>query len=108
MLDLFVLTFNRAHFLKDTIENLLCQTFKDYELTVLDNGSTDNTKEMVALFGEKVKYIGANKNYGATWNFQRAIDTANKKYTMMFHDEDMLYPGYLEYAVELLEQDYSR
>ena len=40
-------TYNRAHFIAETVQSVLGQTFADFELIVVDDGSTDNTKEVI-------------------------------------------------------------
>jgi len=51
-------TYNRAHLLPKAIESVLAQTFTDWELLIVDDGSTDTTKELVATFkDERIRYI---------------------------------------------------
>lgn len=46
-IEVFIPTFNRANYLKSSIQSILNQTLKDINITVIDNASTDNTKEVV-------------------------------------------------------------
>ena len=46
-LEVFILTYNRSGYLRESIESVLASSFKDFTLTVVDNCSTDNTKEVV-------------------------------------------------------------
>jgi len=50
-------TYNMAVFLAEAIESILRQSFQDFEVIVVDDGSTDNTREVVARFGSRVKYV---------------------------------------------------
>lgn len=51
-------TYNRAHFLPKAIESVLAQTFEDWELVIVDDGSTDNTKEVVLSYQDpRIVYI---------------------------------------------------
>ena len=51
-------TYNRATFLQKAIESVLAQTYTDWELIIIDDGSTDNTKDVVSQYGDsRIKYI---------------------------------------------------
>ncbi len=104
-IDIFVLSYNRANYIKTMIESLLNQTAGEFQIKILDNGSTDNTKEVVNSFNnQNIKFIGSIQNKGALWNFQRAQNLADKKYTVIFHDDDIIHPKYLEYALKALNK----
>ncbi len=56
-ISVIIPAFNAGRFINRTIDSVLAQTYKDYELIVVDDGSTDNTGEAVKSYGEKVRYI---------------------------------------------------
>ncbi len=52
-----IATFNRAHLLRQTVDSVLGQDFKDFELIVVDDGSTDGTRSVLQDYGERIQYI---------------------------------------------------
>ena len=56
LISVIVVTYNRAHFLKDALDSIQRQTFRDYEIILVDDGSTDNTKEIAEKY-EEIRYI---------------------------------------------------
>ncbi len=70
-ISVIIPTYNAAEYLPEAIESVLAQTFKDYELIVVDDGSTDGTESVVKKFGDRIRYFrqenrgpGAAKNLG--------------------------------------------
>jgi glycosyltransferase involved in cell wall biosynthesis len=55
-----IATYNRAHLIAETLDSVLGQSFRDFEVIVVDDGSTDHTREVVALFAPRVQYIYHN------------------------------------------------
>ena len=101
-IEIFIPTHNRADYLAQAIESILNQTASVKSLTVLDNESTDNTQEVVKNFENRgVKYI---KTHGFLGNFNKAQEIASKKYVMLVHDDDILHPKYLEFALKALNK----
>jgi glycosyltransferase involved in cell wall biosynthesis len=86
--------------LPQSIDSLLRQTVKPEEIVILDNESTDNTKEVVSRYKE-CRYI---KTTGFMGNFYKTYEIADKDYLMLFHDDDLLHPQYLEFAQSLIEK----
>lgn len=65
-----IVTYNRKKLLKENIEALLNQTFKDHDILIVDNNSNDGTKEMVAEIQDKrIKYYNTGKNLGGAGGF---------------------------------------
>lgn len=104
-LEVFVLTHNRACFLEQTLISLSKQTARGFRIVVLDNGSTDNTPEIVKMFAPHgVELYRSEKNLGGLENFNRAKDLAGREWVMVFHDDDLLHPGYIEVAMNGLNR----
>jgi glycosyltransferase involved in cell wall biosynthesis len=97
-------TYNRAKILPRTIESVLNQTFKDFELIIVDDGSTDNTKQTVGEFQKRdsrVKYIW-QENFGAPAGPKNTgIKNAKGKYIAFLDDDDEWLPEKLERQIKL-------
>ena len=50
-------TFNHAHYVGEAIESVMCQDYHDHDSVVVDDGSKENTQEVVAQFGNRVRYF---------------------------------------------------
>lgn len=96
-------TFNRAGRLRETIESVLAQTFTGFRLIVSDNASDDDTPEVVRSFGDKrIDYVRSERNVGARGNLKRLTALAETDLLVLLPDDDVLYPGHLEAAVDVL------
>lgn len=101
-------TWNRAHLLKRAITRILIQTYPLFELLVVDDGSTDNTKEtMGAIIREandpRIHYMRLDSHRGGAFARNAAIRAAKGKYIASQDDDDEWRPAYLERQVTNLE-----
>lgn len=102
--SIIIPTYNRADFIAKTIQSVLDQTYPNFELLVVDDGSKDNTREVVeAIQDPRVKYFlkengerGAARNYG----IKRAVG----EYITFLDSDDLLYPFHFEEAMNVLEK----
>jgi len=100
--------YNGERFLKETIESVLGQTFKDFEYIIVDDGSTDNTKKIIKDFKDsRIKYFhyGKNQGYfnlGNVVNF--GLEKCKGKYIARLDADDICYPKRLEIQYEYLEK----
>lgn len=100
-INVYILTYNRANYLKETIKSVLAQTYKDFSLYVLDNCSSDNTEEVVSSFEDKrMHYIRHSRNIGGGGNINYAIEHCEADYLVVFHDDDLMEPWFLEKEIE--------
>lgn len=98
-------TFNRAAWLREAIESVLAQSFRDFRLIVSDNASDDDTPDVVRSFSDKrIDYLRSEYNVGSLGNINRLVALADTEYLLLLPDDDILYPGHLGAAVELLER----
>ena len=99
-------TFNREHLLKETMESILNQTFKYFELIIVDNYSTDNTEKLVKSYNDKrIRYF-KNRNKGVVAvNRNFGIKKANGEFIAFCDDDDLWMPDKLEKQVAEFEKD---
>lgn len=102
-------TYNRVDFLKRALESALNQTYPNLEIIVLDNASTDGTKEYldaVKALDSRVKAYFNKENVGLVRNFQRITNKiVSGKYLNVLSDDDYLASDFVATAVASLEQD---
>ena len=55
--SVIVPAYNSADYTVETVESILAQTYTDYEILVIDDGSTDHTRETLAPYEDRIKYI---------------------------------------------------
>lgn len=104
--SVIIATHNRAHFLRDAVESVLAQTYQDWELIVIDDGSTDGTREIVASYVRshpEIRYF-YQVNQGAPRSRARSIGLAKGEYLAFLDDDDLFLPHKLSHQVEYLER----
>jgi teichuronic acid biosynthesis glycosyltransferase TuaG len=95
--------YNNAHFLGDAIQSVLNQTYQNFEIIVVDDGSTDNSRDVVSNFGERVRYIWQeNKGLGGARN--TGIMAAKGEYIGFLDADDQWIPNFLEIMVSLTQK----
>ena len=91
-------TYNRAHLVSTAIESVINQSIRDWELIIIDDGSTDETHEMIIPFLEKHKNISYfwqdNQGKGGVRNV--GISKAQGAHVTFLDDDDYLLPNHLE------------
>lgn len=86
-------TYNFAHLLHDAIESVLKQTLDDFELLIVDNCSTDNTREVVSRYANRdrrIRYLVNETNIGAVNNWNKCLLEASGNYIKFVFADDLL------------------
>jgi glycosyltransferase involved in cell wall biosynthesis len=98
-------TYNRAKYLKLALESVLRQDFKDFELLVINDGSTDNTEEVVNSFSdERIVYV-RQENQGEYPATNNGLRLARGKYLTWIHSDDLWPKDSLKIRVEGLDKN---
>ena len=100
-------TYNRVHLIGKAIKSVLNQTYQDFEIIVIDDGSTDNTGEIIRSFKDKrVKYIKKYKeNKGISVARNIGIKMARGKYIALLDSDDEWLPEKLDKQVKILQSE---
>ena len=88
MISVIIPSYNRENTIKRSIDSVLDQTYKDIEIVVVDDCSSDNTQHIVSMIGDKrIKYVRLDKNSGACIARNKGIELAKGEY-IAFQDSD--------------------
>jgi len=94
-------TYNRANsYLRYALESAINQTYKNIEIIVSDNGSTDNTEELVlSYYDDRIRYIKQKEPLHPIDNFNYCVQMAKGNYFLMLHDDDVIDPDFVETCI---------
>jgi len=98
-------TYNRSNFIAESITSAINQTFTDIEILIIDNNSSDNTKNVVKSFNDKrIRYIKNDINIGMMNNWNECIKKSRAKYLMILGDDDILLPNFIEESLKVFSK----
>jgi glycosyltransferase involved in cell wall biosynthesis len=98
--------FNGHDYISDCINSVLKQSYTSFELLIIDNCSTDDTKSIVLDYDDhRIRYIRNNSNIGAFNNFNKCIKMATGDYFVLLPHDDLLLSGALEQFVLALKNE---
>lgn len=98
-----IITHNRAEYLPDAITSVLGQTFRDFELVVVDDGSTDATPDVVAPYLDRIRYV-RQENRGKAAARNAAVQLAEGELIAFCDSDDAWLPDRLERQLAVLER----
>jgi glycosyltransferase involved in cell wall biosynthesis len=97
-------TYNRARFLRSAIASVLNQTFQDFEIIIVDDGSNDNTHSLVREFNdERIKYVRHEANGGEGKARNTGVVNSSAEYIAFLDDDDEWLPDKLQRQLNLLQ-----
>ncbi|MEI8054143.1 MAG: glycosyltransferase family 2 protein [Bacteroidota bacterium] len=107
LVSVLMTSFNREKYITISIKSILDSSFKDFELIILDDGSTDNTLEIANSFAEsdiRIRVYQNEKNLGDYPNRNKVASYATGKYLKYVDSDDLIYPWALELMVKMMEE----
>jgi glycosyltransferase involved in cell wall biosynthesis len=104
-LSLLIPTYNYGRFLGEAVESVLSQNFGDFELFVIDNASTDETRDVMQKYKDaRIEFIVNPRNLGPYYSFDLFLKKARGRYLRSLCADDVLIPDVLEEQVKALNR----
>ena len=105
LVSIIMPSYNTADFISETIESVLNQTYKNWELIIVDDCSTDNTDEAVKKYldDQRIRYLKNEKNSGAAVSRNYALREAKGKWIAFLDSDDLWLPEKLELQVNFMK-----
>jgi GT2 family glycosyltransferase len=100
-----IVTRQQAHYLRGAIESVLAQTFDDVEIVVCDDGSTDATTEVVAGFGDRVRYLSHGRQLGVAEARNSCLAASRGRFIAWLDSDDVYHPHMLETQSLVLDRE---
>lgn len=98
--------YNAEKYIREAVESILGQSYKNIELIIVDDGSNDNTLEMIKTFKDKRLFVFVNdKNRGISYTTNRGLKKSNGKYIALMDDDDIAERDRIKIQVDHLEAD---
>lgn len=98
--------YNGEKYLRECIESVLSQTFTEFELVIVNDASTDSSKQLVQAYRDpRIRYHENDANLGLVGNWNRCLQLSRGEYVCVFHQDDAMEAGNLERKVAALESD---
>lgn len=106
LVSIIMPSYNTASYIAESIQSVIDQTYKDWELIIVDDFSTDKTDEVVKQFSdERIKYLKNEKNSGAAVSRNTALIEAKGKWIAFLDSDDLWMPDKLEKQIAFMEKN---
>ncbi|EAX3699767.1 glycosyltransferase, partial [Salmonella enterica] len=103
--SIIIISYNHGQFIKDAIESVLCQTYKNIELVIVDNNSSDNTSDILKNYQkiDNVKLIFLKNNAGITGGINEGLKNISGEFVSFFASDDIMISNRIELQVNALK-----
>lgn len=104
MITIVIPNYNGIKYLGECLESIYEQDYKDYELIIIDNASTDDSYQWLKQ-DKKVVFIQLDKNYGFSYAVNKGIRLAKGEYVLLLNNDTKLCKDFLSEALQAIERD---
>lgn len=107
LISIVVTSYNYQEYLKDTINSVISQTFKNWEMIVIDDASTDCSLEIIKEFvnnDNRIKLIENKENLGLKKSMQKGVEAASGEWIAFLESDDMWREDYLEHKAAIIKE----
>jgi glycosyltransferase involved in cell wall biosynthesis len=106
LLTVLMPNYNNGPFLKEAIDSILDQTYTDFIFIIIDDGSTDNSVELIKSYRDsRIKFIQKEKNSGIVDALNRGLEQVETKYIVRMDADDRSVPERLQILVDFMEKN---
>jgi len=102
LVSIIIPTYNRSNVIRNAINSALNQTYKNLEIIVIDDGSTDDTKEVLSLYKDKIRYIKKPSNTGKSSSRNIGLSHSAGSIIATIDSDDFWHSNYLEKCINYL------
>lgn len=104
--SIVIITKNRSHLIEDSIISCLNQTYQNFELVIVDDGSTDNTEQIVKKFNdERIRYL-KKESSGIPKSRNFGVKESKGEYIVIMDDDDLMLPNRVRDQVDAVTSDF--
>ena len=104
LISVIMSTYNEEKYIEASLNSLLNQTFKDFEIIIVDDASTDHTRQLIqGLQDERIHLLCNEENHGLTKNLNKALQYAKGRYIARMDGDDIAFPRRFEKQYQYME-----
>ena len=107
LMSIGIPAYNNGAYIGETIESILAQTYKNIELVIVDDNSSDNTYQVLQQYAEKDKRVKIYKNetnLGMAGNWNRCLELCTGEFMKLVCADDLLAPNMIEYEMKIFRK----
>ena len=107
-LSIVVPCYNYGRYLKVSLHSILSQDYSDYEIVLVDDGSTDDTKQIGQAYADQyspIRYLRLEQNRGIPAAVKIGVNSAHGKYLHLFSSDDKYLPGFLSKSMHIFHKN---
>lgn len=98
--------YNASNYIREAIESILNQTYNNFELIIINDGSTDNTVQIIGTYKDsRIKLINNGENKGLIYSLNRGVELASGEYIARMDADDISLPHRFEKQIEVMNQN---
>lgn len=104
-ISVLLATYNDEKYIKEAIDSVLNQTYRDFELIIIDDGSSDSTADIISGYNDqRIIFIKNERNMGLPYSLNRGMEIAKGEYIARMDGDDICFPQRFKKQLEYMEQ----
>jgi len=106
--SILMCVYNGKEYIRESIESIICQTFNDFEFLTINDGSTDNTEEIILKYSDndkRINLINNTTNLGISKSLNRGLEIAQGEYIIRMDADDISLPDRIKKQIEFMDKN---